>query len=309
MQHVELAVGADVVDAGVGAGVGQEDQALVEAHGQAVGHGSSSRCSGAGARDRTRPLPHTRTFCDLGCRATTVTEGAFPASTVAAVSDPLRQLFVDVAEDRFPPSDGGVTIVPPDATTGLHAALSFTAHAVVATDLSAGEVAVCGVNGIEGVHAADTLRALAGPDGWIGVLDVVLVARGKGTGGTALEPTDRFDDHPRVAYARDLRADVLVIADHRGLVTLGRGLGGRTELGFELLSDRHGRGDGRAPARRHAGGDTRRRGPVRVVRTGERPQPARPAGRRLHRDRRRGPPPPEPLVAPENPDRTPATSW
>ena len=161
------------------------------------------------------------------------------------MSDLLRQLFVDAAEDRFPPSDGGVTIVPPDATTGLHAALSFTAHAVVATDLSADEVAACGVNGIEGVHAADTLRALAGPDGWIGVLDVVLVARGTGTGGTALQPTDRFDDHPRVAYARDLRADVLVIADDRGLVTLGRGLGGRTELGFELLGDRHGRGDGR----------------------------------------------------------------
>ena len=37
-QHVQLAVGADVVDPGVGAGVGDEDQALVEAEGQAIGH-------------------------------------------------------------------------------------------------------------------------------------------------------------------------------------------------------------------------------------------------------------------------------
>ena len=38
-QHVQLAVGADVVDAGVGAGVGEEDEAFVEAEGHAVGHG------------------------------------------------------------------------------------------------------------------------------------------------------------------------------------------------------------------------------------------------------------------------------
>ena len=38
LEHVQLAVGADVVDAGVGAGVGEEDESLVEAHGEAVGH-------------------------------------------------------------------------------------------------------------------------------------------------------------------------------------------------------------------------------------------------------------------------------
>ena len=37
-QHVQLAVGADVVDAGVGPGVGEEDEPLVEAEGEAVGH-------------------------------------------------------------------------------------------------------------------------------------------------------------------------------------------------------------------------------------------------------------------------------
>ena len=48
-EHVQLAVGADVVDAGVGARVGQEDQPLVEAEGQAVGHGRPSLV-GAGPR-------------------------------------------------------------------------------------------------------------------------------------------------------------------------------------------------------------------------------------------------------------------
>ena len=47
-QHVQLAVGADVVDAGVGAGVGEEDQALVEAEGHAVGHRRCLGCSDRG---------------------------------------------------------------------------------------------------------------------------------------------------------------------------------------------------------------------------------------------------------------------
>ena len=38
LEHVQLAVGADVVDAGVGAGVGEEDESVVEAQGEAVGH-------------------------------------------------------------------------------------------------------------------------------------------------------------------------------------------------------------------------------------------------------------------------------
>lgn len=79
------------------------------------------------------------------------------------------------------------------------------------------------------------------------MIDVVLVARGTGTGGTTLAPTDRYDDHPRVAYARATRVDVLVLGDDRGLVTLGRGLGRRTELGFELVGPiRHGEGLGRS---------------------------------------------------------------
>ena len=36
-----------------------------------------------------------------------------------------------------------------------------------------------------------------------------------------------------------------VLADEHGLVTLGRGLGGRTELGFELTGADHGGGHGR----------------------------------------------------------------
>lgn len=159
-------------------------------------------------------------------------------------ADPLAQILTAAAGGRFPPVDGGLTVLPPDATTGLSAVLSFTGHAVVLADRTPEEVRALGVDGYAGAHDPDTLRGLAG-GGWIGVLDAVLVAPGTGVGAT-LAPTSALDQHPRVAYARDLRADVRVLADERGLVTLGRGLAGRTELGFEVAEGQRGRGHGRA---------------------------------------------------------------
>ena len=53
VQHVELAVRPDVVDAGVGAGVGQEDEAGVEAHREAVGHGDRLPAGGGSAATRS----------------------------------------------------------------------------------------------------------------------------------------------------------------------------------------------------------------------------------------------------------------
>lgn len=159
--------------------------------------------------------------------------------------DPLAVLMASVAQDRFPEPDGEVTVVPPDRTTGLHAALSFTGHAVIATDRGLDEVLAMGADGLAGVHSPDVLRSLAGPDGWIGVLDVVLVAHGTGRGAHSLVEVDHHDAHLRVGYARELRVRVRVLANDHGLVTLGRGLGGRTELGFELTGADHGDGHGR----------------------------------------------------------------
>jgi hypothetical protein len=162
-------------------------------------------------------------------------------------TDALAALFADVLAGRYPESDGGFDVIAPDATTGLHAVLSFTGHAVVATDRPADEVAALGLDGYGGAHHPDVLRALAGPGGWIGVLDLMLWAEATGVGGTTLERTTAHDGHHRVRYARDSRIDVQVWADERGLVTVGRGLGGRTEIGIELHDEApHGQGHGRA---------------------------------------------------------------
>ena len=73
-----------------------------------------------------------------------------------------------------------------------------------------------GVDGYGGGHHPDVLRALAGPGGWIGVLDAVLVARGTGVGGTTLRRTADHDEHHRVAYARETRVDVEVLGRRTG---------------------------------------------------------------------------------------------
>jgi hypothetical protein len=159
--------------------------------------------------------------------------------------DALARLFAEVADGRYPDADGGFRVVPPDVTTGNHAVLCFTGHAVVATDWLEHDVRDLGADGVGGAHHPDVLRALAGPEGFIDVLDATLVATGGGTGGTSLRWTEAHDDHPRVRYARQGRVDVRVLADDRGLVTVGRGLGGRVEIGMELFGDAPASGRGR----------------------------------------------------------------
>ena len=88
--------------------------------------------------------------------------------------------------------------------------------------------------------APDFLRWLAGPAGFVGVIDVMLVARG--TGSSKLPLRTDADDHPRVRYARDIRTGVVVHGDERGLITLAGGLAGRRELSVEAAEPNRGWG-------------------------------------------------------------------
>lgn len=154
---------------------------------------------------------------------------------------PLLDFLTDAAEGRFPPVDGGVTVLPPLAG-GWECSVAFTGHAVVATARSAEDVLAQGPDGFGGSMAPDFLRWLAGPAGFVGVIDVMLVTRG--TGASKLAVRGDLDEHPRVQYARQYRSDVVVHGDERGLVTIGAGLGGRRELSVEAAS--HNRGWGTA---------------------------------------------------------------
>ncbi|WP_433833293.1 hypothetical protein ACQP2E_18465 [Actinoplanes sp. CA-015351] len=160
-------------------------------------------------------------------------------------SHPLLRLYLDAADGIFPPVDGGVTVLPPLAG-GLECSVAFTGHAVVATAVSADDVQGRKPDGYGGSMAPDFLRFLAGSAGWIGVIDATLVSRG--TGGTArLAPLDDAYGHPRIRYALDVRTDVKVFGDERGLVAVAGGLAGRTELSIELNDvGEGGRGYGRS---------------------------------------------------------------
>ena len=157
-------------------------------------------------------------------------------------SHPLLSYFLDAVDGRFPPTDGGVTLLPA-LPRGLECSVAFTGHAVIATDLPADDVYAQGPDGLGASLAPDFLRHLAGPTG---VIDATLYARG--TGGTPrLAELSDAHDHPRVHHAAKLREGVRVYGDERGLVTLADGLAGRREFGIELYRPQDGsRGHGRS---------------------------------------------------------------
>ncbi len=151
---------------------------------------------------------------------------------------PLLALLHAAADNRFPPVDGLVTVLPP-LVNGFGCSVAFTGHAVVATEMSAEDIA-SRADGFGGSMAPDFLRYLAGPDGFIGVIDVMLVARGTGT--STLPVRTDADDHHRVRYARDVRTNVTVYGDERGLITLADGLAGRREISVEAAEPNRGWG-------------------------------------------------------------------
>jgi hypothetical protein len=135
-------------------------------------------------------------------------------------------------EGIFPPADGAVEVVPP-GDDGASACVEFTGHSFVLTHHDHADVVARGADGFGGATQPDLLRWLAGPRGWIGSHDAVLVARGRG-GGTLGERSD-LDDHPRVRRARHHRRNVRVYGDQHGLITIGTGLVGRCEISVELF--------------------------------------------------------------------------
>lgn len=156
---------------------------------------------------------------------------------------PLLTTLLDAVDGRFPPVDGGWTVVPA-LRDGLECVLALTGHAYIATGRSRAEVDAHAPDGFGGALAPDFLRWLAGADGRIDMIDATLFARG--TGGGALPERHDLDGHPRVRLARSIRTDVRVYADKRGLVTMSCGLAGRRELSVEAEPDGQGQGWGRS---------------------------------------------------------------
>jgi GNAT superfamily N-acetyltransferase len=155
---------------------------------------------------------------------------------------PLLPVLLAAAAGRFPPVDGRVEFGP-ELRPGLRCVLSFTGHAYVATAQVPADFADLDPDGFGRALQPEVLLRLAGPRGRIGVLDGTLVRAGTGRGAELTRRTD-LDAHPRVQHARDIRLDVRVYGDERGLVTLSHGLAGRLELSIEVDDALQGKGIG-----------------------------------------------------------------
>ena len=156
---------------------------------------------------------------------------------------PLRSALFAALAGRFPAVDGRVEVVPPD-DAGTQAVVEFTGHSFVLTDLSAHDELFVGVDAFGGATQPRVLTELAGPNGTVGSLDLVMVRR---AGPHQAEPLHPIGDtsHPRIVRAHHHRRDVTVLGDDSGVVTLGRGLVDRREISIELTDAAHGHGVGR----------------------------------------------------------------
>jgi hypothetical protein len=152
---------------------------------------------------------------------------------------PLLRVFLAAAGGDFPPVDGQAVLLPA-LEDGLQAVVSLTGRAHLACSAEASGLGDLRLDGFGAALQPSVLQRLAGVHGRVGMIDATLVARG--LGGGQLPSRYDLEGHPRVQHARTLRRDVRVHGDDRGLITLARGLAGRTELSVEVDGERAGVG-------------------------------------------------------------------
>lgn len=149
------------------------------------------------------------------------------------VVNPLLAVLRSAASGEFPPADGRAVFLPP-LPNGHAAVVSLTGRAYLATAHR-----IPDLDGFGSALRPEVLRALAGPAGVVGTLDVTLAATAVGGGDLPARPD--LADHPRVRHALGLREKVRVYGNERGLVTVGAGLAGRTEISVEAFQAGTGR--------------------------------------------------------------------
>jgi len=167
------------------------------------------------------------------------------------LAQPLAELITDAADGRFPEADGGWRRVPL-WRPGLEAIIAFTGHAVlaVAPDIPDQRLISLGVDGFGGAHDPRLITALAGPDGWIDSLDMLMAGRGTGHASEPPRLVGRPDlvTHQRAAFAATIRDQVRPMGypdrSRSALALISRGIAGLTELSFELEPHRRGQGGG-----------------------------------------------------------------
>lgn len=167
----------------------------------------------------------------------------------------LAAIFAAVEVGRFPDRAAALTVLRSPASSRDHGVFAFTGHNVVAADIDPAWVRSRVPTGdVSAPMSVAFLAGLAAATGRrVPIIDAVLTAPAcpQAADGWLREVTD--SDHPRVRRARRHREDIRVwttVDDQRsGVVVLGRGVGGRLEMAFEVEPAARGRGLGRTLVR------------------------------------------------------------
>ncbi|GAA2429218.1 GNAT family N-acetyltransferase [Streptomyces macrosporus] len=168
------------------------------------------------------------------------------------MSRTLAEILDAVALGRFPPPDGGTTVVPQPSHRDA-GVIAFTAHSVVFTDEDPqwvhATLASIGCDELAATMNPRFLTAFLDRTGRsTDTIDLLTVADSL-PGDPPLELREIADpDHPRVLRARKRRDDVRVWAADGGVVLLGRGVAGRWETAIEVDEEVRHQGLGRALA-------------------------------------------------------------
>jgi GNAT superfamily N-acetyltransferase len=150
-------------------------------------------------------------------------------------------------QGEWPAADGNIRAVPPPAGA-VAAVIGFTAHILVAADVTQAWLD-------EQIPDGDLSTPLNPP--FLSALTARVGGRVNNIDAFFLGAVDRSGPdlswltesdartHPRVRRALRYRRDLRVFECEGGLVTVGHGLGGRTEMSFEVDPSHQGRGLGR----------------------------------------------------------------
>lgn len=159
------------------------------------------------------------------------------------MTHPLGAVLAAAVHGAFPQPDGAVEVIRP-WRRDVEGVVALTGRAYVATELPADRVLGRDINGFGSALDPEFVRWLAGPGGWLDCLDVLVGAAGTGVGGPPRR--DDLSEHRRARHARQVRGEVIVHADERGIVTVGTGIGGLAEIGVEVAESMRNRGVGRS---------------------------------------------------------------
>ena len=161
----------------------------------------------------------------------------------------LAALLAEVAVGRFPPADGGVTVLPAPSPRDS-GVLGFTAHAVVFADADPAWVAAqLPAGDLAAPLSPAFLQALGQHTGReIHTIDMLCTAAARPGPPPIALAAEPDQSHPRIARAVRYRDDVRAWRADGGVVLLGRGIAGRWETSVEVDPGRRGHGLGRALA-------------------------------------------------------------